>query len=104
MCYKALPGNRPDHQRRQVISDFPRPADGAQERGRRGKPRRGSAPTNIGDCTLPDVHPDFEPDGAANLGSVLLQAMLSEKELTGFQKNYETPGVEFGEGLGVGNL
>jgi len=41
----------------------------------------GSAPTNIGDCTLPDVHPDFEPDGAANLGSVLLQAMLSENLL-----------------------
>ena len=28
MRYKAMPGDRFDHQRRQVISDFPRPADG----------------------------------------------------------------------------
>jgi len=72
----------------QAIPQISEPKSEEEEESHGG----GSAPTNIGDCTLPDVRPDFEPDGAANLGSVLLQAMLSEKELTGFPKNYETPG------------
>ena len=51
-----------------------------------------SASADIGDCTSPDIRPDFELDRAANLGSVLLRGMLSEKELNGFPNNYETPG------------
>jgi hypothetical protein len=39
----------------------------------------------------PSVCPDFELDGSANLGSIFLQGMLSEKELAGFSNNYGPP-------------
>jgi len=39
------------------------------------------------------VRPDFvELDGAASLGSVLLQGTLSGKGLASFSNNYERPG------------
>jgi len=40
----------------------------------------------------PDIRPDFELYSMANLGSILLRGMLSEKEPVGFSNNYETPG------------
>jgi hypothetical protein len=39
----------------------------------------------------PSVCPDFELDGSANLGSIFLQGMLSEKEFAGFSNNYGPP-------------
>jgi len=39
---------------------------------------------------LPGVRPDFELDEAANLGSIFLRGMLSEKEPAGLSNSYET--------------
>ena len=39
---------------------------------------------------MPGVRPDFELDEAANLGSIFLRGMLSEKEPTGLSNSYET--------------
>ena len=49
--------------------------------------------TSIGlSCASPGVCPDFELDGVADLGSIFLRGMLSEKELNGFSCDRETPG------------
>ena len=50
----------------------------------------GSNNTDLGGCAFPGPRADFELDGAANLGSMLLRGMLSEKELDGFPNSSGT--------------
>ena len=53
----------------------------------------GSTFTSTGlNCALSGVRPDFELGGVADLESIFLQGMLSEKELDGFSCDRKTPG------------
>jgi len=49
MRYKALPGNRFDHQRRKVISDFPRLADVKRQNRGPSRPHSDQTETYAGE-------------------------------------------------------